>query len=408
MIVVVEKPSNTILVQKQSVLRVKILQFNVPSGLTTSVFTQKGEIVVGTGNGTFVVIPPGVDGEYLKYDSSQTAGMKPGVPAISVEDSTNHLINGGLDFAHGMDTPGTYTTIPFDGYGPDQWKSYGDGDLQYRQVDGSGISELRSPYYGEYKKTITGKMLICQPLTFLNTLRFRGRSISFQIKMASNTTPTVKVGILELQSTGTSDVIPSVVSAWNSSGVTPTFGANLALIGTPTICSVTGTFQTFQFDATLPSTSKNLLVVIWSDLNFVANDTLQIAEAGLYYGGVQRLWTPVEKEKDRDRCLYYFERLPNTAAGVFGVGQCFSTTQALVHLNYSEKRSAPSLTINQVASISLTNSGGGGVALASITSGRITRKSAMLTCTVSAGLVAGQSTLLFDNTGGTIDVNARL
>ena len=317
MIIVVEKQVNQITVQKQAVLRVKILEYNIPSGITNATFTQKGQLLVGTGNGSFLALPPGVDGEYIKYDSTQPGGITTETPSLEVADTTNYLLNGGFDFAVGLATPGSYTTIADGGYGPDQWKSYRENaDLQYKRVDATSISQLKSSYYGEYKKiTNGGKILICQPIEKMNSLRFRGRTVSFQIALNSDIARTFKIAIIELQSGGTFDSIPAVVSAWNVDGTDPTLGTNLAMVDTPVECSVTSTFQIFKFTGTVPTTSKNLLVAIWSDADVAANGTLGLAEGGMRYGAAQQEWTPRHIQDEELLCSRFAELVTHSGGG---------------------------------------------------------------------------------------------
>jgi len=312
MILVIQKQVNQFTVQKQAVLRVRVAEFNIPSGITNSNFTAKGEVIVGTGPGTYLVLPPGADGEYWQYDSSEPGGVKSGLPTLEVEDATNYAINGGFDFAQ-RTTPGTLTAIADGGYGPDRWKSYRENaDLQYQRVSGSGVSGITSAYYGEYKKiTNGGKILVCQPLEYLETVRFRGRTVSFQLKMRSNVARTMKMAIIELQAAGVADTIPAVVSAYNADSTDPTLGANLAVIATPVSCAVTTNFQTFSFSAAVPSTSKNLLLAVWSDADLAVNDTLGMAEAGFYYGDTLRSWTPRIYTDEFLLCQrYYWKTFP--------------------------------------------------------------------------------------------------
>jgi hypothetical protein len=46
------------------------------TNLLRHAFTNKGQILVGTGNGTYVALPSGVNGQVLTVDSSQAAGVK--------------------------------------------------------------------------------------------------------------------------------------------------------------------------------------------------------------------------------------------------------------------------------------------------------------------------------------------
>lgn len=309
MIIVIQKNTNQVTVQKQTVLRVRIAQFNIPSGIQTNVFSQKGSLLVGTGAGTFLEIPPGPNGEFLQYDSSEPAGVRSSTPVVQVEDTSNHLINGGFDFAQ-RQTPGTLTTIADGGFGADRWKIYRENaGLQYRRVDASNEAALTSPWYGEFKKiTNTGKFLICQILEYADTLKFRGRTVLFQIAMKASAAKNIRMAIGELQSGGTADTIPAVVSSWGGAGTDPTLGANLAVISTPTTQEVTTSWQVFTFSATFPSNAKNLLVMLWSDAGFAADDTLSVAEAGVYVGATARSWTPRPAAQELAICERYFQK----------------------------------------------------------------------------------------------------
>jgi len=306
MLIIIAKNVNTLSIEKQVVLRVKIAAFNVPNGILQSSFTQKGSILVGLGDASFVEIPPGVDGEYLQYDSSEAAGIKSAVPSFDINDTTNHLINGGFDFAQEQ-TPETLTTIADGAYGPDQWKTTRENaDLQYVRQDAASESGLASPYYGQFKKiTNAGKFLICQPLDYMNSLKFRGTTINFQLQMKASDAKTIKIAVVELQAAGTKDTLPTLVSAWGADGTDPTLGANLAAILTPVSCSVTTAWQIFKFTGSVPANSKNLLVMAWSDADFAVNDTLGMAEAGLYFGESQRSWTPGKISEEMNNIFRY-------------------------------------------------------------------------------------------------------
>jgi len=349
MILLIAKNVNTLSIEKQVVLRVKIAAFNVPSGILASSFTQKGSILVGLGDGQFVEMPPGADGEYLQYDSSETAGLKSAVPSITVDDTTNHMINGGFNFAQ-RQAPAILTTITDGSYGPDRWKmTRENADLQYRRVDASGESGLTSPYYGEFKKiTNAGKMLVCQPLENLDTLKFRGKTVNFQLQMKASSAKTMKIAIVELQTAGVADTLPTLVSAWGADGTDPTLGANLAVISTSVSCSVTTSWQTFQFTGTFPSNSKNLLVMVWSNADCAVNDTLGMAEAGLYFGSTLRSWTPRPISQEDAACKRYCSAFKNPV--IAGAAKRLSTNIIACLIAFQEMRTNP--TLGQVGSTS--------------------------------------------------------
>jgi len=68
------------------------------NNLLRHAFTTKGQILVGTGNGTYTVLPIGTDGQVLTVDSSQAGGVK--WATVSSGSST---------FVSLTDTPSSYT-----------------------------------------------------------------------------------------------------------------------------------------------------------------------------------------------------------------------------------------------------------------------------------------------------------
>lgn len=342
-------------INKQTARVVRVYNRNVPNGITENAFTAKGDLLVGTGDGTYIAVAAGTDGEYLVFDSTQPAGIRTETPTITVDDTTNHLINGGFNFAQ-RQAPGTLTTIADLGYGADRWKQTRENaDLQYIRVDGSSESGLTSPYYGQYKKiTNSGKILICQPLEYLDTLKFRGKTVNFQLQMKASAAKTIKIAVVELRTGGTADTLPTLVSSWGADGTDPTLGANLATIGTPTTCSVTTSWQTFQFTGSFPTTSKNLIVMVWSNADFAANDTLSLAEAGLYFGASTRTWTPIPSVQDLQLCRRYYwktfdthtapAQAVSTASYRFIAGKAGATAQYAAFLLPVAMRIAPTCT----------------------------------------------------------------
>ena len=339
-------------INKQTARVVRVYNRNVPNGITENAFTAKGDLLVGTGDGTYIAVAAGTDGEYLVFDSTQPAGIRTETPTITVDDTTNHLINGGFNFAQ-RQAPGTLTTIADLGYGADRWKQTRENaDLQYIRVDGSSESGLTSPYFGQYKKiTNAGKILICQPLEYLDTLKFRGKTVNFQLQMKASGSKTIKIAVVELQTGGTADTLPTLVSSWGADGTDPTLGANLATIGTPTTCSVTTSWQTFQFTGSFPTTSKNLIVMVWSNADFAANDTLSLAEAGLYFGATIKTWTPRPITQEDAACKRYCSAFKSPI--IAGAAKRLSTNIIACMIAFQEMRTTP--TLGQVGSTSFVN-----------------------------------------------------
>jgi len=174
---------------------------------------------------------------------------------------------------------------------------------QYQQVDTNITPEsgITARYYGLFKQlTNAAKICVSQSLIASDCLELRGAKVRFQVKMRKSVgaDKTVNIGILQLTSAGTVDVIPATfISAFNGAGVDPTFGANLALIapdadkldntavsGNKLTCAITSTWQRFSGVFTLPTTFKNLVLVVFTNDTLAVNDDLLLTECGLYAG----------------------------------------------------------------------------------------------------------------------------
>lgn len=239
----------------------------------------------------------------------------------------NALINGGFDFAQ-RQTPGTLTAITQDKYSADRWRiSRENADLQYQRADGLGETGLASRYFGTYKKiTSTGKFMVYQPIEGSNSVPMRGRRVTFQCKMKASAAKTIRMAVIELQNAGAIDTIPGTfVSAWGASAVDPTLGTNLAIITGAESKSVATTWDIFSVSVTIPSNSKNLVCAVWSNSGFAANDTLSIAEAGLYVGDFERAWNPRSPQQEVALCQrYYWKTFDLDVAPAQNIGTNYS------------------------------------------------------------------------------------
>ena len=298
----------TVNVQRRVMRVVRVYDRNIPSGINESAFTQKGGWLLGTGSGAYSEFSPGSTGQYPTPDPSSSTGMKWETPSISIADPTNFLINGGFDFAQ-RTTPGTLTSVSDNAYGADRWKQTRENaDLQYQRNDATSESGLTSRYYGKYKKiTNAGKFMAFQIIEGIHSIPLRGKTVVFQAKLKASTAKTVRMAILQLQSTGTMDTIPGTfVTAWNVDSTDPTLGTNLAVVTGAESKSVTTSWQNFSVSVTAPSDCKNLICAIWTDADFSAGDELNIAEAGLFLGNSTIAWSPRNTSIELFLCQRYY------------------------------------------------------------------------------------------------------
>lgn len=266
------------------------------------------------------------------------ATVKAWLESLDNKKAINYLINGGFDFAQ-RQTPGTYTTIATDTYGPDRWRSsVENADLQYKREDGLSESGITSQYFGTYKKiTSAGKLAIYQILEGANSVPLRGKTVTWQVQLKASSAKTIRMAVLELQAAGTLDSIPStLISAWGADGTDPTFGSNLAIITGAEDKSITTNMQQFSVTVDVPSDSKNLICAIWSDSDFAVDDTISMSEAGFYVSDVVQEWVPISVGDEFLRASRYYNKSynldtpPGTAAWPGMLDKRFMVTGTVV------------------------------------------------------------------------------
>lgn len=222
----------------------------------------------------------------------------------------NLIINGGFDFAQNQ-TPGTLTTYSNTSgraLTADNWKvSNENASVQFQRVDADAAPEtgLLARFYGKFKKiTNVGKMIVSQVIGASDMAGARGDFVRVQVKLKASGVMTVRLGLLQLNSSGTLDTLPATfVASINGNGSDPTWGTNLALISPTTAntgtingaaidCILSTSWQKFSGTFNVPSNCKNLVLVVYSNSQQAANDEVNIAEAYLSQGQSIKDWAP--------------------------------------------------------------------------------------------------------------------
>lgn len=179
-------------------------------------------------------------------------------------------------------------------------------NLNWAQIDSSGTPEtnLLARYYGSIIASTAGKkVMISQFLINAEIAHLRGQKVRVSLKLNQKvgSGQTYKLGLIQLNASGTVDVCPAFLSgAWSTTtGVDPAWGTNLAAItpdavptgenGTITgsylnITSVAATWTRSSCVFSVPTTAKNLCVVLFSDATGGTTDNLSIAEVQMTQG----------------------------------------------------------------------------------------------------------------------------
>lgn len=287
-------------------------------------------------SGTKTVFASTADGR-LKYIDSY--GLVRTI--TNIEWSRNLLANPSFGFAQ-RQVPATLTTYSQTAsraYAADRWFLCNENaSVQFQQVDSIAAVEtgLYARYYGKVKKiTSAGKMLIGQVVPAEQTASVRGRRVRVIALMRRTVAAamSVRLGLAELSSAGTTDTVPgyaagvpsgTFVSAWGAVGTDPTLGTNLArltpvattggsdgggtLTGQGLTCALSSAWVAYSACFDITSTTKNLVMMIWTDGQPAALDELNIAQCGLYDGVEKVDWIPQPESVEFAQCQRYYNK----------------------------------------------------------------------------------------------------
>lgn len=179
-------------------------------------------------------------------------------------------------------------------------------NLNWAQIDSSGAAEtgLLARYYGSIISSSAGKkVMISQFILNAEMAHLRGQKVRVSVKTNQKVGAgqTYHLGLLYLSASGTVDTCPAFLTgAWSTTtGVDPAWGTNLTPIApdaSPTgengtisgnwlnITTQVTTWQRSSAVFTVPSTAKNLCVVLFSDATGGTTDNISIAEFQLTQG----------------------------------------------------------------------------------------------------------------------------
>src|SRR5689334_4228167 len=256
---------------------------------------------------------------------------------IAMADSLNFLRNSDLRYAQ-RQAPGTLTTrsntTGRTGTADGWCTTNENASVQYIRTDSRAAPEtgLLAPFYGTISKiTSTGKIMMSQMLEGVDCAALRGRTVRFQVKLKASASKTLKIAVLQLNSSGTLDTAPATfISAFGGNGVDPTLGTNVAFLapksasGTPGSpaggsdnvttsstcgsCAVTTAWQRFGICVDVPSNARNLFVMIWTDTQFAAADSFSWTEASLTDGMEIQEYAPLDHNRELARCQRYYTK----------------------------------------------------------------------------------------------------
>jgi hypothetical protein len=285
--------------------------------------TAKGDLIVGTGSGTFDNLAAGSSGDTLVADSAESTGLIWAKPVASL---SNPVINGGFDIW----ARGTSFSSPNAVYVADRWKAEGSTPACTisRQATGD-TTNLPNIQYGlrfqrNSGQTNTTAVYLYTGIETANALPFAGKAItvSFYAKRGANYSSSSNILSYFLNSGTGTDESPSGSYTGNVSVAS----GNVTL---------TTSYQRFVFTGTIGATATEFKI----GFNYTpsgtagANDWFEVTGVQVDFGTWTASTAPTFRRSggtiqgELAACQRYYWRASGQSTQYFGTG-CTTTTSA--------------------------------------------------------------------------------
>lgn len=252
---------------------------------------------------------------------------------LQPNDRYNYVVNGGLSIQQRVAVAATaipsVSTTTRAGQVADRFAvtTGNTTTTLWTQTDARTTTEtnLLAPYYGRItQNTNAAKFIFSQFFANFQIAHLRGKKVrvSCKIKQFAGSNANYRLGLLQLNSSGTVDVCPAFISAIGGASVEPTWGTNLVAI-TPDASpsaengTISGVAVTIASTAnwvrssavfSIPATALNLCLVLYRDTIGAASDSVGIAEIQMTLGTEIIDWSPVNQEIELSKCKLFFDK----------------------------------------------------------------------------------------------------
>ena len=247
-----------------------------------------------------------------------------------------------------------------------------------------------------FGQTGTGSMIFGQSLETSNSLRFAGQTVtlSFYARAGSNYSPTSSVLTANIY-TGTGTDQNRVSASYTGDVQALTTNATL-----------TTTWQRFSVSGSIAATATELAVIFVSSMTGTAgtNDYYEVTGVQIENGSTVTTFQTATGtiQGELAACQRYLPSVP-AVGGDTAMGQCFSTTQALIVIPFQvTPRVAPTGVTVTAGNFQVRNISAVTIAVTALTFVNANQTSACLQATVASGLIAGSATMLNNTAPGLI------
>jgi hypothetical protein len=378
----------------------------VTNSMATEI-TAKGDLIVGTGSGTFDNLAAGSNGETLVADSSTSTGLRY-QPTMAA--GKNGIINGGMDIwqrstsnaSFAVASSGSYVTA-------DRWNigSSASVNLASSRQAADTVGTSYALRYGRVSgQTATGIVRASNVLESISSTTFTTNTsitLSFNAKKGADAPSTLTCYVY--WGFGTDQTATQIYSGWTSAGFNSQ--AN----------TVTTSSQKFSFSTAVPANATQVAVLFdyTSTGTAGANEWMQIEKVQLEVGSVATQFTRAGGtiQGELAACQRYYYRFASEGKpyASFSIGGYFESTTKYIgrHQHPVAMRTNP--TTLDYANLSIIDTSGTfyAVSAAAIDTNTNTSLGMMANFTVSGATTSRYgSVLINNNTGAYLGVGAEL
>jgi hypothetical protein len=360
------------------------------NAIQNSIVDAKGDLISATANDTPARLAVGANGETLVADSSTSTGLR-----YQSGYNGNAIINGGFDIWQ----RGTSQSLNNGAYQYLADRFYASINLNCTNTLSQSTDTPSGFNYSlKWQRaagvTTTASVFIYSALENFDSTRFAGQSftLSFYAKKGANYSGS-STSVFLYSGTGT-----------NQGGDPGTWTGSAS---TSAAFTTTTSWQRFTLTGTLASTIKQLAIHITGNTSGTAgaDDSLFFTGFQLELGSVatsfKRAGGTIQGELAA--CQRYLPAIAATNGELFA-GQAYASTTAIVPFIFPVTPRVPptGITVNSAGNFRLRNNIASKLTVTFMNFSTASNNSCTLDIGVASGLAAGNASLLFNETGGTI------
>ena len=334
----------------------------VTNSMATEI-TAKGDLIVGTGSGTFDNLAAGSSGDTLVADSAASTGLR---WQGNYSGGKNFLINGGFDIWQRATSSGSagYQTA-------DRWYENATNSTTFAQE----TTTIQDTDRYAFKMTAgaTAQMWIQQPIETLNATALAGRTVAVSVSVRASTTVGMTINVYS-----STTVDNTAAGSWGSAITATSGGTGNAVSGSWT--RISGTYA-------IPSNAKSVMVQIITTSTVSSGVIVYLSQAQLEIGSVPTAFTRAGGtiQSELAACKRYLPSYRGQYNQIWGAGHSTTGAQYTIPFDVEARVKPTGITISTAGDFTIINTSFATGAATSVTFNQAGVNSATINSAHTAG-----------------------